>query len=168
MGLLQPEAGLLFWMVVSFAIVLFILAKFGFPIILKSVNKRKDFIDSSLAAAKEADERLAKVQARTNELLAKAESDRSEIIKEANLTREKMLQQATLEAAAERKRLIEQARERAETERQTILSGARKEVASISVEVTERLLRKQLEDIPSQEALIGRIFDEIEAAEEKK
>lgn len=166
MGLLQPESGLLFWMVLSFGIVLFILAKFGFPVILRSVNKRKEFIDGSLAAAKEADERLEGVKAHTQELLDKAEKERAEIIRDAGRMRDEMIRKATEEAALERKRLIEEARERAEAERETILSGARREVASISVEITEKLLRRQLEDIPSQNALISRIFDEIEA--EKK
>lgn len=167
MGLLQPESGLLFWMVVSFAVVLFVLAKFGFPIIVRSVNKRKDFIDNSLSAAKEAEERLAKVQAHTQELLSKAEGERAEIIRDANQTREKMIRQAVQEASDERERLIKEARANAEDEKEEILAGARREVAAISVEVTERLLRKQLEDTPSQNALINRIFDEITAEENK-
>lgn len=166
MGLLQPEAGLLFWMVIAFAIVLFILVKFGFPIIIRSVNSRKQFIDSSLEAAHQANQRLSMVEQSSKEMIAAAESKRTEILREATDMSKKVMAEAQRNAANEEKRLIQEARLRAENERQEILNGARSEVASISIAIAEKLLRGKLSQDGEQDILAGKIFDEIQ--EKKK
>ena len=77
MGLLQPEAGLLFWMTLAFAVVFILLAKFGFPVILRSIDSRKEFIDSSLDAAREAERKLASLRAEGDAILEKAARERT-------------------------------------------------------------------------------------------
>lgn len=78
MGLLQPEAGLLFWMTLAFAVVFILLAKFGFPVILRSIDSRKEFIDSSLDAAREAERKLASLRAEGDAILEEAARERTE------------------------------------------------------------------------------------------
>ena len=83
MSLLVPDSGLLFWMLLSFGIVFFVLAKFGFPIITKMVEERKQYIDHSLIVAKEANEQLANIKAEGESILTKANEEQVRILKEA-------------------------------------------------------------------------------------
>lgn len=98
MGLLQPEAGLLFWMTLAFAVVFILLAKFGFPVILRSIDSRKEFIDSSLDAAREAERKLASLRAEGDAILEEAARERTELLREAAATREQLLREARRKA----------------------------------------------------------------------
>ena len=86
MGLLTPDPGTLFWMVIIFGIVFFILAKYAFPVITGMVDKRKQYIDSSLEAARQANEQLQQVKAESEALLARAHEEQTAILKEASAT----------------------------------------------------------------------------------
>ena len=77
MSLLVPDSGLLFWMLLSFGIVFFVLAKYGFPVIVKMVNERKEYIDRSLVVAKEANEQLANLKAEGETIMAKAHEEQA-------------------------------------------------------------------------------------------
>ena len=92
MNLLTPDPGLLFWMVLSFGVVFFLLAKFGFPVIVKAINERKEFIEMSLLSAKQANERLVSIQAEGEKLLAEAKAQQKEII--AGAIQEKLHERA--------------------------------------------------------------------------
>lgn len=80
MSLLVPDSGLLFWMLLSFGIVFFVLAKYGFPVIIKMVNERKEYIDRSLVVAKEANEQLANLKAEGETIMAKAHEEQARIL----------------------------------------------------------------------------------------
>ena len=86
MSLLVPDSGLLFWMLLSFGIVFFVLAKYGFPVIVKMVNERKEYIDRSLVVAKEANEQLANLKAEGETIMAKAHEEQARILNEAAAT----------------------------------------------------------------------------------
>lgn len=162
MELLRPEAGLLFWMVLAFAIVFILLAKFGFPVVLHAIDSRKEFIDSSLEAARQADAKLAGVQAESQALMEAAEKQRSEVLREAGVVREQLLAEAREKAQVEGARIIADARKQGEVERQELLRDARRQVALLAVAVTEKMLRNQLSDTPSQTQLAERMLDELE------
>lgn len=106
MGLLQPEAGLLFWMTLAFAVVFILLAKFGFPVILRSIDSRKEFIDSSLDAAREAERKLVGLRAEGDAILEKAARERTELLREAAATREQLLREARRKADEEGERIV--------------------------------------------------------------
>ena len=91
MSLLTPDSGLLFWMVIVFGIVFVILAKYGFPVITRMVDERKQYIDKSLLAAREANEQLANIKADSEMILAKAYEEQARILNEAVATRERIL-----------------------------------------------------------------------------
>ena len=80
MSLLNPEPGLIFWMTISFGIVVFILVKFGFPPILKSVEKRNNFIEESIKSAREANEELSKVKESGEKLLADTRKEQKALL----------------------------------------------------------------------------------------
>ena len=91
MSLLVPDSGLLFWMLLSFGIVFFVLAKYGFPVIVKMVNERKEYIDRSLVVAKEANEQLANLKAEGETIIAKAHEEQARIRNEAAATRDRII-----------------------------------------------------------------------------
>ena len=98
MNPLIPDPGLLFWMVLSFGVVFFLLAKFGFPVITKAINERKEFIEMSLLSAKEANERLANIQAESEKLLSDAKAQQKDIITGAMQEKQRIVQAAQEEA----------------------------------------------------------------------
>ena len=110
MGLLQPESGLLFWMTLAFGAVFFLVAKFGFPVIVKAIDDRKHYIDSSLDAARKARQQLSEVETEKRMMRMEAEAERADILRTAAEERERMLTEAREQAAGERARLVAEAR----------------------------------------------------------
>ena len=100
MNPLTPDPGLLFWMVLSFGVVFFLLAKFGFPVIVKAINERKEFIEMSLLSAKQANEKLATIQAEGEKLLADAKAQQKDIIAGAMQEKQQIVRAAQEEAQA--------------------------------------------------------------------
>lgn len=161
MGLLQPETGLLFWMSLAFGIVLIVLCKWGFPVIIRSIEERKEYIDSSLDAARIAEEKLQNIEQTSRQMIESAETERGVILRNAAEERDRIIAEARSRAESESVRIITEAKRNAETERETILANARAEVATIAVAVSERLLRSKLNDTDSQTVLAGQLLDEI-------
>ena len=165
MDLLIPSTGLLFWMSLTFFVVLFILWKFGFPVITNMVAERKAFIDDSLRKAHEANERLANIQKEGESILQEAREKQAQILKEAAETREAIVEQAQEKARQEGARLLEDARVAIEQEKQAAVADIRKQVATLSVEIAEKVLRANLKDDASQMALIARMLDDVSSKE---
>ena len=161
MGLLQPETGLLFWMTLAFGVVFVILAKYGFPVILKSIEERKDFISTSLAEAHEARQQVAQVESTCQALRTEAEAQRVQILQQATEQGNQMMTRAREEAAQERERLVAEARQQADAERNAILRDAHGQVAMMAIALTERLLRRNLQDKDAQTALAEQLLKEI-------
>ena len=161
MDLLIPNTGLLFWMSLTFFVVLFILWKFGFPAITSMVSERKAYIDESLRKAHEANERLANIQKEGESILQEAREKQAQILKEAAETREAIVEQAQTKAREEGARLLEDARVAIEQEKKAAIADIRKQVATLSVEIAEKILRKNLSDDQSQMELIDRMLDDV-------
>ena len=154
MSLLTPDSGLLFWMVIVFGIVFVILAKYGFPVITRMVDERKQYIDKSLLAAREANEQLANIKADSEMILAKAHEEQARILNEAVATRERMLKEAKTQAQVEAKKQIQ-------AEKDSAISDIRRQVAVLSVDIAEKVLRKNLDDEKEQMEMIDRLLDEL-------
>ena len=161
MGLLQPELGLLFWTSLAFGVVLFLLCKFGFPVILRSVEERRKFIDSSIDAAHEAEVRLERVTLDSEAIVEKAEAERQMILRSAGEERDRIVTEARAKAEEEARRIVAEARELATEEREQILRDGRQQVAALAVALSEKLLREELRDRQSQTKLADRLLDEI-------
>lgn len=162
MSLLTPEPGLVFWMSIAFGITLFILIKFAFPPILKAVEKRRDYVDESLLAAKKAKEELDNVKEIGESLLAETRKKQTEMIKEATVLQEQMLEDAREKASWESEKIIGVARKQIESEREIALQSIREEVTKISIDLTEKILRQELSTDKEQIKMIDRLLDEIE------
>ena len=129
-------------MTVVFLVVLFILWKWGFPVIVKMVDERKAFIDESLKKAHEANERLANIQKEGESILQEARAKQAQILKEAAETRDAIVEKAQDKAKAEGARLLEEARAAIEQEKKAAIADIRQQVATLSVEIAEKVLRQ--------------------------
>ncbi|HBB06274.1 MAG TPA: ATP synthase F0 subunit B [Bacteroides sp.] len=161
MELLTPDFGTFFWMLVSFIIVLVILAKSGFPALVNMVNERKQYIDDSLKSAREANEKLSHIKEESESILVEARKEQARILKEAMDTRNKIVNEAKDKAKAEGGRLLEEARKQIQKEKDDAIRDIRKQVAELSVEVAEKVLRKQLSSEVEQNGMIERMLDEV-------
>lgn len=167
MSLITPDFGLLFWMTIVFLIVLGIVSKFGFKVIVKMVNDRKDYIDSSLQKAHEANKKLANIKVESDALLHEARERQAAILKEAAATRDAIVEKAQDKAHEESNRLLTEAKVEIENQRQAAVSDIRKQVATLSVEIAEKVLREKLGDEKTQMDLIERMLDEISLSNKK-
>lgn len=161
-AIFTPDLGLLFWMLLAFLVVFFFLAKFGFPAIVKMVEERKNFIDESLKAARAANEKLAEIEAENERMLQKAREQQEAILKEAAATREAMIKEAKGRAEAEGLRILKEAKVQIQVEKDNALRDIRSHVASLSIQIAEKIVRHQLEDEQKQQAFINGLLDEIE------
>jgi F-type H+-transporting ATPase subunit b len=152
-------------MVVIFGIVFFLLAKFGFPVITKAVQQRSDHIADSLKAADEAQARLAGMAEEHARMIEETRLEQSRILKEASESREKIIAQAKEDAAAEAGKLLDHAKVEIAAERESAIRDIRRQVAMISVEVAEKIVRKDLAKGDDQLALLDRLVDEAEQAQ---
>lgn len=167
MDLLLPEAGLLFWMTLVFLIVFIILWKAGFPAIIKMVNARKAYIDESLQKAHEANEKLANIQKEGESILQEAREKQAAILKEAAETRDAIVEKAQDKAREEGARLLSDAKAQIESEKQNAIREIRTQVAQLSVQVAEKVLREKLSSDKEQMDMINRLLDEV-SSENKK
>lgn len=161
MGLLIPSSGTLFWMIVIFAVVFFILAKYAFPVIIRMVDERKRYIDESLESARLANEQLAQVKSESERLLTQAREEQAQILKDAVATRDRMLKEAQTRAQAEAKRALDETRQQIIAEKESAINDIRRQVAVLSVDVAEKILRKDLTGEKEHIELIDRLLDEM-------
>lgn len=160
-SILTPDLGLLFWMLLAFLVVFFVLAKYGFPVIIKMVEERKNYIDESLRKAYEASERLSNIQQEGETILQEARQKQAEILKEAADTRDAMVATAQEKAREEGNRLIAEAKAEIANEKQAAINDIRAQVAELSVKVAEKILRKELSSEAGQMETIDRLLDEV-------
>ena len=151
MSLLMPDTGLLFWMLVIFVVVLAILAKWGFPVITAMVEKRKNYISESLALAKKADRKMSDLLKEQERIIREAREEQNKILKEAAEA-----EQARDEAA----KIMAEAKVQIEADKESAISQIRSQVALLSVNVAEKVIRKTLATDKEQKELIEKMVEE--------
>ncbi|MDD3035185.1 MAG: F0F1 ATP synthase subunit B [Bacteroidales bacterium] len=160
MSLLTPDAGLLFWMIISFGAVFFILAKYGFPVIVKMVEERRAFIQQSLDAAKAANVKLEELKKESDAIIASARAEQTKILHEANVFRESILSSAKEEAGKLTSKLIDDAKKEIEREREKSMKMIRNQVADLSIDIAAKVIRKELEADDAHMDLIEKYIKE--------
>jgi len=168
MSLITPDFGLLVWMTLIFGIVFFVLAKWGFPMITGSVEKRAARIGDSIKAAKEAEEKLRNLAEEQSRMIEETRQEQSRILKETAASRDSIVEQAKVQAREEASRILDQARTQIAAEKESALRDVRKEVALLSVSVAEKVLKKSLSDADGQSALVDRLVDEVSSSKDLK
>ena len=161
MNLLLPESGLLFWMTIIFAIVFFILAKFGFPVITGMVEKRNRRITDSLEAARMAEEALEHLSEEKDRLLAETRLEQEKLMKEAAAERDRVILQAQTQAKEEADKILAETRARIQEEKEAAMKDLRNEVALISLAIAEKVVRKDLSSGTGQKELVDRLLDKV-------
>ena len=154
-------------MTLIFAVVFFILAKFGFPIITGMVEKRSDRIDESLRKAEEADKAIAELTARGEKIISDAQAEQARILREASATSDSIVAKARDEAKEEAAKILQQARTDIAAEKESALRDIRRVVANMSVEVAEKVLRADLGEDKKQDAYLDRLIEEVQRTQDK-
>lgn len=161
MSLLTPDLGLLFWMLLSFGIVFVILSKYGFPVIIKAVQQRKEYIDQSLETARLANDQLAGIQAAGEKLLTEAKERQNAILKEAMAEKEQIIAEARQRAVVEAHLQIEEASRRIREEKDKAIREVRTEIADLSVAIAEKVIKEKISRGEEQQKTIDRLLDEV-------
>lgn len=160
MELFTPEVGLIIWMFIPFLLVFFVLAKFGWPVIMKGVEERNKFIDDSVQSAKMANEQLVKIKVEGEQLLAGARDERLHLLKEANEMKDLIIKEAKTQAGTEAEKMVNEARIVIQKEKENAIRDIRSQVAELSIEIAEKIIRKQLDNKPDQMDFINKLLDE--------
>jgi len=160
-SILTPDLGLLFWMLLAFLVVFGVLAKWGFPAIIGMVETRKKYIDDSLRKAHEASERLENIKQEGEALLQEAREKQAQIMTEAASTRDAIVEKAQAKAREEGSRLLDEAKRQIESEKQNAIRDIRSQVAELSVEIAEKILRQKLSTQAGQTELVDKLLDEV-------
>ena len=150
------------WMLIGFLIVLFILAKVGWPMIMGAVDKRNQHISDSLLAAKEANEALAGIEAAKEKAIAEQQAEQIRIINESQELRKQLLEEARTEARDEAEKMIADARLKIQKEQTEAMNQIKAEVITLSVDIAEKLLQRELADKDAQSRYVEEILKENE------
>ena len=161
MDLMLPDSGLLFWMTIIFAIVFFVLAKFGFPIITGMVEKRNKRIDDALSAARVAEEALERLSQEQERILSETRTEQARMLQEAASQRDAMIARAREDARLQADALIKEAKERINEEKEAALRDVRREVALMSISIAEKVVRKEMSSEKGQKEFIDRMVAEM-------
>lgn len=161
MELITPGFGLLFWMIVSFLIVWVILKKYAWKPIINALKNREKSIENALRLADKAKAEMAKLQSDNQKILAEARLERDKLIKEARETKEKIIEDAKSQAQEEIKKLMEGARLSIQNEKKAAIKEMKDQVALLSVQVAEKLIREKLSGVANQSQYIDTLLKEI-------
>lgn len=161
MELVKPAFGLVFWMLVSFSIIVFLLKKFAWPVILGSLQEREKSISDALNAAEKAKQDMANLKADNEKLLAEARNQRDLILKEARDAKESIINEARSKATEEADRLLRLSREQIQNEKMAAITELKNQVASLSIEIAEKVIRQQLSNDEKQKQLVQDMLKDV-------
>lgn len=161
MRLLTPELGLIFWTALAFIIVFVILRKFAWKPILSSLDQRERNIAGSLETAERVKREMAQLKSENEELMARAREERSAMLKEARDTKDKIVAEAKEQAKVEANKIIADAQQQINAQKMAALTEVKNEVGKLVVEVTEKILRRQLASREAQEEHIKGLIGDI-------
>ena len=159
--LVSPDPGLFIWSTVAFLLLFFLLSKFAWKPIVKPLDERERSIEDALSRAEKAKEEMAKLTSENELLLKQARIERDEILKQAKVLKDQIVSDAKASAQTEGSKMIEKARIEIENQKFAAIAEVKSQVATLSVEIAEKLLRKQFEDQSRQNALVTDLLKEV-------
>ena len=163
MELFTPEFGLVFWMFVAFLCLYFILAKWAWPFIIKSMEERADKIDKGVAVAQEADARLNNANAEADRIIAEAREKYNEMLRDTEKARNKRIEQARSDAAEEAQKVTEAAQVSIEQARKESEKQLRLEMGELALQIAEKVIRRNIANDDAQRALVDQYLSEVES-----
>lgn len=161
MDLLIPDLGLFFWTLLAFLCVFFILKKFAWKPILKSLGEREKGIADSIAAAERVKKEMAQIQADNEKQLQEAREERAAMMKEAKETKDRIVNEAKEQAKIEANKIITDAQQQIQQQKMAAMTEVKNEIGKLAVEVAEKILRKQLNTAEAQNGYAQLLAEEI-------
>ncbi|HOZ69377.1 MAG TPA: F0F1 ATP synthase subunit B [Chitinophagaceae bacterium] len=161
MELLLPKLGLLAWTLLAFLIVFFLLSKMAWPAIIKGLRDRENSIADSLATAQKVKEEMALMKSENEALLAKAREERAQLLKEARETKDRIINEAKEQAKVEAGKVVAEAQAAINAQKMAALTEVKNQVGKLVIEVSEKVLRKELGNKEAQEAHIKGLVDGV-------
>jgi F-type H+-transporting ATPase subunit b len=161
MDLLTPSFGLLIWTVLAFLIVFFILKKFAWKPILQSLKERETGIADSLATAERVRAEMAQLKNENEILLAEAREERAMLMKDARDTKDKIINEAKEKAKFEANKIMLDAQAAIEMQKMAALTEVKNQVGNLVIEVSEKILRRELSNKTEQEKYIKQLSEEV-------
>jgi F-type H+-transporting ATPase subunit b len=161
MKLLLPEFGLLIWTLLAFLVVFWILGKFAWPAIVKGLRDRESGIADSLATAERVRAEMAQLKSENEALLAQAREERAEMLKDARDTKDKIINEAKEQAKAVAEKIISDAQDAIERKKMAALIEVKNEIGMLVVDISEKILRRELQNKPEQEKYIKHLAEEV-------
>ncbi|GHS84930.1 ATP synthase subunit b [Bacteroidia bacterium] len=162
MELITPSIGLVFWMLVSFLLLVFLLRKFAWPFILTSLKEREAAINDALTAADKAREEMKTLQADNEKILREARKESEEIIKRAEALRKETLEQVQIEAKQNYDAMLNRAKEAIENERKAAVEDLKNDIATLSIDIAEKILEDALKNPATYDRLIEKAIVQLE------
>jgi len=162
MELLLPKLGLIFWTLIAFGITLWILGKFAWKPILKSLNEREKNISDSILSAENVRKEMAALKNENEQLLNKAREERSQMMREAKETRDKIIQEAKEQARKETSKIVADAQAVINQQKMAAITDLKNQVGNLVLEVSEKVLRRELNNKEDQEKYIQQLAQNVE------
>ncbi len=159
--LINPGIGLIFWMLITFVILLVLLKKYAWKPILAAVSSREEGIRNALLSAENARREMQNLQADNQRILQEARMERDALLKEAREMKEKMIADSRAEAQEAGKNMIAQAKAAIESEKNAAMAEMKAQVSSLSLEIAERLLKDELSNKEAQEKLVEKMLGDV-------
>jgi F-type H+-transporting ATPase subunit b len=159
--LLNPSYGLVVWTLLAFLTVLFLLKKLAWKPILKALQEREDSIQNALDTAKKAKEEMLALQANNEKILNEAKAERDKLMKEAREMKEIIINEAKTKATQEADKLIASARENIQNEKMAAITELKNQVATLSIEIAEKILKEELSSPEKQKTLVKTFLDDV-------
>ena len=160
-SLITPGIGLIFWTSVVFILLVGILGKFAWKPILSAIKTREQSITYALASAEKAKEEMKALQAGNEKILAEARAERDALLKEARDTKDSIINEAKTKAKSESDRILASAREQILNEKNAAITELKNQVATLSIEIAEKILRSELSSDDKQKALVNTLMKDV-------
>ena len=152
------SVGLFFWQTLLFVALILLLKKFAWKPILDAVNEREQGIKDALDSAEQAKQEMANLQADNEKLLKEARAERDAMIKEARDIKNKMINDAKEEAKGEADKMVAQAQAAIESEKKAAIADLKNQVASLSLEIAEKVVKENLSTDDKQQKLVKNLL----------
>ena len=162
MELFTPDFGLVFWMFVAFAILFFVLAKWGWPAIMKMIEGRADLIDKGVEYAQNAKEQLDHAREEANKYIEEARKQQAEMLRDADKMKTQIIEEARVAASKGAQKVMDAAKVSIEQERKEAELRFRDEVSSFALDIATKVVRNQMSDEKAQTKLVNSLLDELE------
>lgn len=161
MDLFTPDFGLIFWMFISFAVLFFILWKFAWPVILKTVDSRADLIDKGVEYAQNAKQQLDEAKKNADQYIADARRQQADMLRDADRIKTQIIEEARTAAQIEAQKVMDAAKVQIEQQQKEAQHQFRNQVSDFALQIAEKVVKNQMADTKAQSKLVDTLLDEM-------